>query len=178
MTFTSAATWQEGDGKKGRVGRDGTFPEHSARAGCVGRESSLSVGNFSDLSRGGQVLPKLCFFTPQRVTARGTGEGSRAPARFSCNLAHTVVLDTLLLRTVRMLATKVPCAARLAWPAWRDCLHSGGVDRSPAGMRLVEKSRKAWPRAGENGLVMGEGPEGRRCHVVNPSHLANLNSIW
>lgn len=83
VTFTSAATWQEGNGKKGRVGRDGTFPEHSARAGCVRRESPLSVGNFSDLSRVGQALPKLRFFTPQRVTARGTSEGSITPAWLS-----------------------------------------------------------------------------------------------
>ena len=34
-------------------------------------ESSLSAGNFYDLYRVGQIPPKLCFFTPQRMTAKG-----------------------------------------------------------------------------------------------------------
>lgn len=67
----STVTWQENDGKKGSVGLDYAFPEHSDISGCMKHESSLSAGNFYDLYGVGQIPPRLCFFTPQCMTVKG-----------------------------------------------------------------------------------------------------------
>jgi hypothetical protein len=71
VKLTSTVTWQENDGKQGCVGLDCIFPEHSEISGCMEHESSLSVGNFYDLYRVGQIPPKLRFFTPQCMTVKG-----------------------------------------------------------------------------------------------------------
>lgn len=108
-------TWQENDGKKGCVGQDCIFPEHSELSECMEHESSLSVGNFYDLYRVGQILPKLCFFTPQCMIVKGQILGRQQHFHtFSLALRYTLLFfDTLLHMTVLMVEAKVKCDERL-----------------------------------------------------------------
>lgn len=100
VKFISTVTWQENGGKKGWVGLDCIFPEHSEISGYMEHESSLSVGNFYDLYRVGQILPKLCFFTPQCMIVKGQILGRQKHIHiFSCNLLHIIVFFDILCFT-------------------------------------------------------------------------------
>lgn len=100
---------------------------------CMEGESSFSVGNFYDLYRVGQILPKLCFFTPQCMIVKGQILGRRQQTHiFFLAICYTLLFfDTLLHMTVLMVETKAECDKKLGWSALHDSLNSGGVNPEP-----------------------------------------------